>query len=219
MLYTPLLAFSGMLCFAAGLWLFETGGAASRKGIGAVLMLCGAAAITAAVFESTAGRVVRLLIPCVYLGAAGLLVAAVQGIRLSRRGGAVLAELGTSLRGGAKIMLAVGAVCGIGGVVAQAFTAQSSTSLLLLVGQGCLFTAMGARAILLARVRWKLSERGIVGPEVFIPWEEARGYEWNDDRDLVVDRRARFAFARHVTIPVLPQRREEAARVLAAKLS
>jgi hypothetical protein len=221
MRYPLAFAISGMLTLAVGLLLIQTRTpvASARKAITGLLILVGAAGILAAGVNSSSGWPMRVAVLGIYSASAGILAAAVGGILLSRGCGTILADLGTGIKGGGtKTMMAIGPALVFLGLTIQTLDPHRATPTILLVGQASFCAGIAARSILLSRVRWAIAERGIVGPDVFIAWKDARGYQWNGDQTLVVNRNARFANARRVTIPVLPGRHAQAATVLAAKL-
>ena len=70
----------------------------------------------------------------------------------------------------------------------------------------------------MAETQWLLAEQGILGPNGFVPWEQALAYKWQDSNILAIMTEVGFAGARRFTIPALPDLGPGAAAILASKL-
>jgi hypothetical protein len=75
---------------------------------------------------------------------------------------------------------------------------------------------MGARAFVMSRASWRLTEGGIIGPNVFVPWQRVAGWEFRDPETLAI---AMVPSGGRLTVPIIADAHDEAAAVLARKLA
>ena len=223
------LAAGGMALVAVGAWRLESRPSRISAALAILLCLCGIAIIAIAAIGSESRWALRIFILCTYSGDGGLLGSTI-GVMLAtvdtpgaslmtkRRAGAILATIGTVMPPRTKILSAGAILAGIVGVVMQIIDAQRTTSLLMLVGQAWFFAIFGIQAVLMARTRWVLAERGVIGPKLFVPWQQVLACDWQGSNTLGIATKPGFRGPRRFTVPVAPEARERAAAILASRI-
>jgi hypothetical protein len=213
------LAAGGMALVAVGAWRLESRASRISAALAILLYLCGIAIIAIAVARSESRWALRLALLCTYSGAGGVLGSTIGVMLAKRRAGAILAAIGTVVPARTKILWAGAISAGILGVVMQIIDTERSTSLLMLIGQAWLFAIFGIQGVLMARTRWVLAERGIIGANLFVPWQQVMACDWQDSNTLGIATKPGFRGPRRFTVSVVPEARERAAAILASKIT
>jgi len=211
-------ATGGMALVAVGAWRLESRASRLSAALAILLCLCGIGIIAMVAIGSESRWVVRISILGAYSGAGGILGATIGVMLAKRRAGAILATIGTVVPAGTKILWAGAISIGIVGVVMQIIDRERSTSLLMLIGQAWVFAIFGIQALLMARTRWVLAERGIIGAKLFVPWQQVLACDWQDSYTLGIATKPGFRGPRRFTVSVVPEARERAAAILASKI-
>lgn len=210
----------GTALLTAGIWRVETRSQRGKAAAVVAVLICACALllIAAAAIRAESSWALRVAILCSYSGAGGILGSAITNALAKGHAGPVLASLGTGVTGGVKVMAAIAAPIGIISVVAQFLDAHRKISTLGLIGQALCFISLGLHFLFLARSSWCLSEGGIIGPNVFVPWSQVLSYDWGDSNTLTITMRPGLLRARRFKIPFVPEAREPAAEVLSGKV-
>jgi hypothetical protein len=183
-----------------------------------VLGLCGIGLIAIAAFEVAQGRLVRAHIVAIFSAAGGGFGGTASIGIAKRRAGTIVASLGTGIRfrSAPVVFLSVGMI----GVVMQFIDliaeAYQPAATLALIGQTLFFLGFAVWMTLMARTPWAFGERGILGPNVFVPWPQVVDYQWQDPTTLAI---TTTTVRRRLTIPVAPETHERADSILASKLA
>jgi hypothetical protein len=211
----------GTALLAAGIWRVGTRSQRGRASaiVGVLICACALLLIAAGAIRSGSGWAPRITILGGYSASGAFLGFAITNALAKHHAGAVLASLGTGVSGRVKVIAAICLSIGIISVVAQLLEADGKDSLLRLFGQALFFISLGLHFLVLARYSWRLSERGIIGPDVFVPWSQVLSYDWGESNKLTVTKRAALSGARQFTIPFVPEARERAAEVLSSKVA
>ena len=210
------LAVGGMTTLAFGVWRIES--MAPRRAIAYLLCACGILVIGTAAARGGSGWALRIAALGMYSAAGGTLGATAATISTKRHAGAVLARLGMVAATGFKIVSAISASLGILAVVMQALDAHRTASSFQLVGQALFFCTLGMQSVMIARGQWSLADHGIIGTNVFVPWQQISAWDWQDSNTLVIALKPGFPRARRFTISVATEAHDEAAAVLASKI-
>lgn len=186
--------------------------------VGFLICACGLALIAAGAIRAESRWALRVAMIGSYCAAGAFFGLATARVLAKRDAGAILARLGTGVSGGIKVIGAICAPMGIIAVLVQLLDAHRRNSALGLIGQALFFTAFGLHFLLLVRSSWCLSEEGIIGPNVFVPWRRVVAYDWGESNTLIITIRRGLLRARRFTIPFVPEARECAAEVLSDKV-
>jgi hypothetical protein len=211
-----ILAIGGMAVLAVGVWLIES--RAQRKAVAWLLCACGIVLVAIPVGRASLNWRLHIAVFGAYLGTGGLLGSTLGNISVKHGAGAILANLGMAATTGLKIMWAIAAPAGILSVVMQPIEPRRPGSVLMLVGQGLLFATFGLQAMLMARVRWSLADRGIAGPNAFVPWPQVSAWYWESSDMLAIALKPEFRRGRTLRIPVQPEVHERVTAILASKV-
>ena len=210
------LAVGGMTVLAFGVWRLER--MAPRRPIAYVLCAFGTVLMATAAGRAGSNWGQSIAALGMY-STAGLLLGVTTAKMWARRhAGAILASLGMVAMTGYKVMSAIAVSGGMIGVFMQAIDAHRSSSLFMLVGQALFFSTLGIQALMMARAQWTLSEQGIIGPDIFVPWQQVSDWHWHDSNTLAIALKAGFLRPRRFRISVAPETHERAAAILASKL-
>lgn len=212
------LAAGGMALVAVGAQRLDARASRTSAALAMLLCLCGIAIIAIPAARSESRWALRLAILGTYSGAGGVLGSTIGVMLAKRRAGAILATIGAVVPAGTKILWAGVISIGIVGVVMQIVDAQRTTSLLMPIGQAWLFATFGIQAVLMARTRWMLAERGIIGAKLFVPWQQVLACDWQDSNTLGITAKPGFRGPRRFTVSVAPEARERATAILANKI-
>jgi hypothetical protein len=212
------LAAGGMALVAVGAWRLDSRTSRISAALAMLLCLCGIAMIAIVAVGSESRWVVRISILGTYCGAGGVLGGTIGVMLAKRRAGAILATIGMVVPARTKILWAGAISFGIVGVVMQFIDFQGTTSLLMLVGQAWLFAIFGLQAVLMVGTRWVLTERGIIGAKLFVPWQQVLACDWQDSYTLGIATKPGFRGPRRFTVSVEPEARERAAAILASRI-
>ena len=90
--------------------------------------------------------------------------------------------------------------------------------MLALIGQALFFVTSGVRAVQVARTKWFLTQRGILGPNGFLPWQRVSAYDWQDSNTLLIITRKELGRERRFKVSVVSEACERAAAILARNL-
>jgi hypothetical protein len=218
MAYELVLAVGGMALLAAGVWRVESRPQRAGAALAMLVCLCGIVIIAIATAQSEPRWSLRLAILCTYAGVGGLLGVTTAAILARRRTGAILATIGMVVPVGSRILWAGVVSIGMLSVVLRIVDAQTPASLVALIGQALFFVIFGIQAVLMAGTRWVLAEQGIIGPKVFVPWQQILAYGWQDSNTLGIETKPGFRGPRKFTVSIVPETRERAAAILACKI-
>ena len=216
------LEIGGMIIFAAGMTRFESRALRPNAGAATTILWCltGFVMIAFAAVQAGLTWSLRLAVLGMYSATGAFLGGTIAAILVKSRAGAVLADLGTGVPTGFKVVSGIGALIGIPAVVIQMISASKPGSMEFLIGQALFFVTSAIRAALMARTKWMLAEGGIIGPNAFVPWRQALAYNWQDANTLGIRTMAGFAGPpRRFTIPVSAEAHEGAAAILASKMA
>jgi hypothetical protein len=210
------LAVGGMAVLVFGAWRIQD--RAPRRPITILLCVCGIVLIATAAERAGSNWGLRIAALGMY-STAGLLVGVTTATIWARRhAGAILASFGIVAMTGYKIMSVIAVSGGMVGVFIQAMDAHRSSSLFMLVGQALFFSTLGIQALMMARAQWSLADQGIIGPDIFVPWQQVSAWHWQDSNTLAIALKPGFLRPRRFTIFVAPEAHERAAAILASKI-
>jgi hypothetical protein len=182
-----------------------------------LLVVCGLLLIALAALQAGSEWSLRLVIIGTYAAAGVFLGETITNVLSKSRAGDVLASLRKCAPVGLSIISAVIAPIGLLGVVMVGGENRPGSTLVLL-GQALFFITFGIWAALMAGVRWNLAERGILGPNVFVPWQQILAYKWQGPNIVAITTAGFFSGSRRFTISVAPEDSKLAAAILARKV-
>jgi hypothetical protein len=213
-----MLVFSGMVLLSAGIWVIESRSLRTKAEVVLAVLLClSGIVVIATASDAGLSWELRLTIAATYSTAGALLVEPTVNAYSKSRTGTILSSLGKSGHTGLNVISAVVPLMGILGAVAQFIDPHRHGSTLFPISQALFFISFGVWAWLITRTQWLLADRGIIGPNLFVPWEQVTTYDWQDSNALAITV-AGFAFARRFTISVAPEAREYAEAILFNKI-
>jgi hypothetical protein len=215
-LLDALFAIAGMTAVALGVWRTES--VASRRPMDYAGYALGIATITTVAARVGSNWGLRIAVIGMYSAAGASLGSTAAIVSAKRHAGAVLARLGTGATAGFKICSGIGCSCGMLAVVMQMLDAHRQIPLLQLIGQALLFSTLGLQTVVIAGNQWRLAEHGIIGTNVFVPWQRVAAWEWEDSNAVAIVLRPVFRRAPRFTIPVAADARDGVAAVLAGKI-
>jgi hypothetical protein len=186
--------------------------------LASLLVVCGLLLIASAALQAGSSWSLRLVIIGTYAAAGVFLGETIINVLSKSRAGDVLASLRKCAPTGLSIISAVIAPIGLFGVVMFS-NEHRPGSMLVLLGQALFFITFGIWAALMAGLRWNLAERGILGPNVFVPWQQILAYKWQGPNVVAITTAGFFSGARRFTISVASEDSKLAAAILARKVS
>jgi hypothetical protein len=189
----------------------------SSRALTIFLCVCGIALIATAAHGEPRWSV-RVAALGMYSSSGGFLGMAAWAIWAKRHAGPILATLSAVATSGFRIVSMIVISAGTLGVIMQFIDKPRSGSFFMLVGQFLFFATFAIQAIVTSKARWRLTECGISGPNIFVPWQQILAYQWQGSNTLAITTKANFPGARELKIPVVPEASESAAEVLARRI-
>lgn len=179
-----------------------------------LLQACGIALIASAAIRAGSSWSVRLAILGLYPAIAASLAMMTASLLTRRQAGPVLASLGEGVPRRRRLAAGAGVLIGIPAVAAQYFDAKGPGVPLVLTGLALLLAVGGLHSLLMAKTRWCLSEGGIIGPHVFVPWQQVLACDWRTSDSLAIATKPGFGGVRRLTVPVMLEARDRADFIL-----
>jgi hypothetical protein len=207
----------GMALLAVGTCLMGWRPGSASRALAIFLCVCGIALIATAAHGEPRWSV-RVAALGMYSSSGGFLGMTAWTIWAKRHAGPILATLGAVATSGFRIVSIIVISAGTLGVIMQYIDTPQSGSLFMLVGQFLFFATFAVQAIVTSKARWCLTECGISGPNVFVPWQQILAYQWQGSNTLALTTKPDFRGARELKISVVPEASGRVAEMLARRI-
>ena len=211
-----LLAIGGMIALAFGVWRMAC--VPPRRPVAYLICAFGVGLIAMGAGWAGSNWGLRIGAAGMYSSAGISLGATAAAISARRLAGTILASLGAVATAGFRIVSGIACSFGMFAVVMQLLDAHRPAPAFQLLGQALFFSTLGMQTLMIAKSQWRLADHGIIGTNLFVPWQQVSAWDWQDANTLVIQLRPGFSRARKFTISVAPEARDGAAAILAGKL-